>query len=133
MTPKRQGPPDFAWMTGFECSTFPQVGMDELALTQHDRFWGSDLVRAVDSGCTTIRYGIRWHVVNPHPHVWDWSSIDGPMDLMRHLGIEAGVGLFPLGCPGGGGTGRNAAFFPGLPGGGGGRFPPPLSLGPLVH
>ena len=26
---------DWRWMTGFECSTFPQVGMDELALTQH--------------------------------------------------------------------------------------------------
>ena len=103
---------DFAWMTGFECSTFPQVGMDELALTQHDRFWGSDLVRAVDAGCRTIRYGIRWHVVNPQPHVWEWSSVDGPMDLMRHLGIEPVVDLFHFGVPTWLGTGVMTTIFP---------------------
>ena len=46
----RPGRADFEWMTGFECSTFPQVGMDEIALTQHDRLWGSDLLRAMDAG-----------------------------------------------------------------------------------
>src|SRR5947209_15940391 len=61
------------WLTGFECTAFPQVGMDELALTQHDRFWGSDLLLAARAGCTTIRYGIRWHVVNPKPSGWDWT------------------------------------------------------------
>ncbi len=90
---------DFAWMTGFECSTFPGVGMDQLELTQHDRFWGGDLARAAEAGCRTIRYGIRWHVVNPRPHVWDWSSLDGPFDLMRELGIEPIVDLFHFGVP----------------------------------
>jgi beta-glucosidase len=103
---------DFEWMTGFECSTFPQVGMDELALTQHDRFWGSDLARAVDAGCRTIRYGIRWHVVNPHPHEWEWSSVDGPMDLMKHLGIEPIVDLFHFGVPTWLGTGVMTTIFP---------------------
>jgi beta-glucosidase len=91
--------PDFAWMTGFECSTFPQVGMDQLALTQHDRFWGSDLVRVRESGCRVLRYGIRWHVVNPEPHRWDWSSLDGPFELMQELGIEPIVDLFHFGVP----------------------------------
>jgi beta-glucosidase len=86
-------------MTGFECSTFPQVGMDELALTQHDRFWGSDLMRARDTGCRVLRYGIRWHVVNPRPHVWDWSSLDGPMELIRELGMEPVADLFHFGVP----------------------------------
>ena len=36
---------EYEWMTGFECSAFPQMGMDELELTQHDRFWASDLLR----------------------------------------------------------------------------------------
>ena len=96
---RRPEPADFEWMTGFECSTFPQVGMDELALTQHDRFWGSDIVRAREAGCRVIRYGIRWHVVNPRPHQWDWTSVDGPMELMRHLGIEPVVDLFHFGTP----------------------------------
>jgi beta-glucosidase len=87
------------WMTGFECTAFPQVGMDELALTQHDRFWGSDLLLAARAGCTTIRYGIRWHVVNPAPREWDWTSVDGPLQLMRDLGIEPIVDLFHFGVP----------------------------------
>lgn len=91
---------DFAWLTGFECSTFPQQGMDQLELTQHDRFYASDLLLARDSaGCRTIRYGIRWHIVNPRPGVFDWSSLDGPMELMRELGMEPIVDLFHFGTP----------------------------------
>ena len=103
---------DFEWMTGFECSTFPQVGMDELELTQHDRFWGSDILRAKEAGCRTVRYGIRWHVVNPRPHDWDWSSVDGPMELMRHLEMEPIVDLFHFGVPEWLGTGVLASIFP---------------------
>lgn len=90
---------DFEWMTGFECTTFPQIGMDELALTQHDRFWASDILRAREAGCRVLRYGIRWYVVNPRPRQWDWSSLDGPMELMRHLEMEPIVDLFHFGVP----------------------------------
>ena len=103
---------DFEWMTGFECSTFPQVGMDELELTQHDRFWGSDILRAKEAGCRVVRYGIRWHVVNPRPHEWDWSSVDGPMELMRHLDMEPIVDLFHFGVPEWLGTGVLTSIFP---------------------
>jgi beta-glucosidase/6-phospho-beta-glucosidase/beta-galactosidase len=105
---------DFRWLTGFECSTFPQIGMDELALTQHDRFWASDILRALEAGCRTIRYGIRWHVVNPAPQVWDWSSVDGPMELLRHLGMEPIVDLFHFGVPTWAGTGVMSSIFPDL-------------------
>jgi beta-glucosidase/6-phospho-beta-glucosidase/beta-galactosidase len=103
---------DFEWLTGFECSTFPQVGMDELALTQHDRFWGSDILRARDAGCRVLRYGIRWHVVNPRPHVWDWTSLDGPMELMRYLGMEPIADLFHFGVPEWLGNGVMSSVFP---------------------
>jgi beta-glucosidase/6-phospho-beta-glucosidase/beta-galactosidase len=103
---------DWAWMTGFECTAFPQAGMDELALTQHDRFWGSDLLLAARAGCTVIRYGIRWHVVNPTPREWDWSSVDGPMQLMRDLGLEPVVDLFHFGVPAWLGEGVMSPIFP---------------------
>jgi beta-glucosidase/6-phospho-beta-glucosidase/beta-galactosidase len=112
--PRPAGEHDFRWLTGFECSTFPQIGMDELALTQHDRFWGSDIVRALDAGCRTVRYGIRWHVVNPAPQVWDWASVDGPLELMRHLGMEPIVDLFHFGVPAWTGTGVLSSIFPDL-------------------
>jgi beta-glucosidase/6-phospho-beta-glucosidase/beta-galactosidase len=99
MTPTTADSRDWQWMTGFECTTFPQSGMDELELTQHDRFWGSDLLAAARAGCTTIRYGIRWNVVNPSPRAWDWSTVDGPMQLLRDLGIEPVVDLFHFGVP----------------------------------
>jgi beta-glucosidase/6-phospho-beta-glucosidase/beta-galactosidase len=91
--------PTWRWMTGFECTAFPQVGMDELELTQHDRFWGSDLLLAARAGCTAVRYGIRWHVVNPSPREWDWTSVDGPLQLMRDLDLEPIVDLFHFGVP----------------------------------
>jgi beta-glucosidase len=110
--PRGIGPVDFEWMTGFECSTFPQIGMDELKLTQHDRFWGSDILRAREAGCRVIRYGIRWYVVNPRPHVWDWSSLDGPMELLRHLEMEPVVDLFHFGVPEWLATGVMTSIFP---------------------
>jgi beta-glucosidase len=93
------GRTDFQWMTGFECSAFPQVGVDELDATQHDRWWASDLVRLRDVGITLIRYGIPWHRVNPRPHQYDWSWTDQVLDLMETLGITPIVDLFHFGTP----------------------------------
>ncbi|HYN89630.1 MAG TPA: family 1 glycosylhydrolase [Ardenticatenaceae bacterium] len=90
---------DFQWMTGFECSAFPQVGADELEATQHYRWWASDLVRLRDVGFTMIRYGIPWHLVNPKPHVYDWDWVDQAVDLMAVLGITPIVDLFHYGTP----------------------------------
>lgn len=98
--PARAEATDFRWLTGFECSTFPQQGLDQLELTQHDRFWASDLLLARDgAACQTIRYGIRWHIVNPRPGHFEWASLDGPMDLLRRLGMEPIVDLFHFGTP----------------------------------
>jgi beta-glucosidase/6-phospho-beta-glucosidase/beta-galactosidase len=90
---------DFQWMTGFECSAFPQIGADELEETQHYRWWASDLVRLRDVGITLIRYGIPWHRVNPRPHEYDWSWTDQAMDLLGLLGITPIVDLFHYGTP----------------------------------
>ena len=90
---------EFQWMTGFECSAFPQLGTDELDQTQHYRWWASDLVRLRDIGITCIRYGIPWHVVNPKPHQYDWSWTDQALDLLETLGITPMVDLFHYGTP----------------------------------
>ncbi len=90
---------DFQWMTGFECSAFPQIGADELEETQHYRWWASDLVRVCEVGITMIRYGIPWHRVNPRPHEYDWRWTDQALDLMQQLDITPIVDLFHYGTP----------------------------------
>ena len=90
---------DFQWMTGFECAAFPQVGTDELEQTEHLRWFASDLVRVRDTGVRVIRYGIPWHIVNPRPHVYDWSWTDQAIDLMGVLGITPIIDLFHFGTP----------------------------------
>ena len=90
---------DFQWMTGFECSAFPQIGADELEETQHYRWWASDLERLREVGFTLIRYGIPWHRVNPRPHEYDWSWTDQAVDLLGVLGITPIVDLFHYGTP----------------------------------
>src|SRR6478609_2385024 len=90
---------DFRWMTGFECSAFPQIGADELEETQHYRWWASDLARVRDVGITMIRYGIPWHRVNPQPHEYDWRWADQALDLMQTLGITPIVDMFHYGTP----------------------------------
>jgi beta-glucosidase len=89
----------FRWMTGFECSAFPQIGADELAETQHYRWWASDLARVRDVGITMIRYGIPWHRVNPRPHEYDWTWCDQALDLLHTLGITPILDLFHYGTP----------------------------------
>lgn len=74
-------------MTGFECSSFPQIGMDELELTQHDDYWASHLVRVRDElGINFIRYGIPWDRVNIRPHECDWRWTD---QVMIFCGLSA--------------------------------------------
>ena len=90
---------DFQWMTGFESSAFPQVGVDELEDTQHYRWWASDLVRVREVGITLIRYPIPWQRVNPRPHEYDWRWTDQALDLMQALGITPIVDLFHFGTP----------------------------------
>ncbi len=86
-------------MTGFECSSFPQIGMDELDLTQHYQYWASDLVRVRDLGINFIRYGVPWDRVNIRPHEYDWRWTDQVMDLMQVLGINPIVDLYHFGSP----------------------------------
>ncbi|MEO8288422.1 MAG: family 1 glycosylhydrolase [Chloroflexota bacterium] len=90
---------DFQWMTGFECTAFPQVGTDELEQMQHYKWFASDLVRVRDVGIKVLRYGIPWHTVNTAPQVYDWQWTDQVIDLMGLLGITPIIDLFHFGTP----------------------------------
>lgn len=98
--------PAWMWAVGIEDTFIPQVAtstgrvLDEYNLTQHDRFWRSDLQLAADLGIRWMRYGIPWYRVNPAPGVFDWSWTDQVIPYMvRDLGIQPIVDLVHYGCP----------------------------------
>lgn len=63
---------------GFECSTHRGRHGDRhdlIASTQHDQFAQSDYRRLRETGITTVREGIRWHLIERAPERYDFSSV----------------------------------------------------------
>jgi beta-glucosidase len=96
---------EFWWLAGIE-DTFitapsPRTGrtLDEYELTEHYQRWREDLDLFAELGVRRVRYGIPWHRVNPAPGVWDFSSVDPPIDRLLELGIDPIVDLVHYGLP----------------------------------
>jgi len=67
-----------AFMGGFECSTHRLHSgrrLDLIAATQHDRFALLDYQRLQRLGMRVAREGVRWHLVEPRPGYYDFSSV----------------------------------------------------------
>jgi beta-glucosidase/6-phospho-beta-glucosidase/beta-galactosidase len=65
------------FMAGFECSThrrFDKRRLDLIAGTKHDRFVASDYQAVATHGMKAARDGLRWHMIETAPGVYDWSS-----------------------------------------------------------
>lgn len=96
----------FLWTVGIEDTFVPQLAtrtgrvLDEYELTQHYRFWRTDLALAAALGVRFMRYGFPWHILNPAPGVFDWSWPDEVLPYMiQELGIEPIVDFVHYGCP----------------------------------
>ncbi|MDX2162169.1 MAG: beta-glucosidase [bacterium] len=79
------------FMGGFECSSHRHRSgqrLDLMALTGHDRHFAQDYDRLAAHGLYTARTGIRWHLVEPRPHVYDWSSVVPMIRAARERGIQ---------------------------------------------
>lgn len=62
---------------GFECSTQKRQDgkrLDLLAATGHDEHAGADFAQLAALGISTVRNGLRWHLIERSPGRWDWSS-----------------------------------------------------------
>ncbi len=99
-------PTAFMWATGIEDTFVPQIRrrgervLDEYALTQHYRYWRSDLRLATDLGVKAIRYGIPWYKVNPAPGVFDWQWVDQVLNYAVHdCGLTLLIDLMHYGTP----------------------------------
>ncbi len=65
------------FMGGFECATHfrrDRTRVDVLAMTAHDRRCAHDYRLLREAGITTARDGLRWHIIEKVPGVYDWSS-----------------------------------------------------------
>lgn len=88
---------------GFECSTHRMRGgrEDVIAASQHDRTAETDYRRLHPFGVRTVRDGVRWHLVEPAPGRYDWSSFLPMLQAARRAGTEVVWDLCHYGWPDG--------------------------------
>lgn len=79
------------FLGGFECSTHRARSgrrLDLVAATGHDRFAAKDYALLQSIGICTVRDGIRWHLVEPHPGEYDFSSALPMLRAARETGMQ---------------------------------------------
>ena len=89
-------------MGGFECSTHRDARgrrLDLIASTRHDEFAEADYSRLIDLNIETCRDGLRWHLIEPEPFRYDFSSLDKQIRAVKKSGIEVAWDYFHYGYP----------------------------------
>lgn len=90
------------FMGGFECSSHrarSRLRLDMLAATQHDRYAAADYARLRARGIRTVREGLRWHLVEPAPGRYDFSSALPILRAARDTGVQVIWDLCHYGWP----------------------------------
>jgi len=89
-------------MGGFECSTHKDKRgrrLDLIASTRHDKFAEADYCRLLEIGMKTCRDGLRWHLIEPEPFRYDFSSVRKQVAAARSTGIQVIWDYFHYGYP----------------------------------
>jgi beta-glucosidase/6-phospho-beta-glucosidase/beta-galactosidase len=89
-------------MGGFECSTHrirSGARRDLIASTRHDEFAEADYARLLEMGMGTARDGLRWHLMEPEPFRYDFSSLERQIKAARATGIQIVWDYFHYGYP----------------------------------
>lgn len=82
---------DSYFLGGFECSSHRRKDgqrLDLLRGTQHDVYAIQDYQSLVEHGIRTVRDGIRWHLAEPSPGVYDWSGFLPMLRAARQAGVQ---------------------------------------------
>jgi beta-glucosidase/6-phospho-beta-glucosidase/beta-galactosidase len=90
------------FMAGFECSSHRRpdgVRLDLIAATAHDRFALDDYRSCSALGLHTIRDGLRWHLIERAPGIYDWSSWVPMLEAAAESGVQVIWDLFHYGAP----------------------------------
>jgi len=90
------------FMGGFECSTHRDARgrrLDLIASTRHEEFAFADYSRLMDHGIGSCRDGVRWHLIEPEPLRYDFSSLTSQVEAAKQTGIEVIWDYFHYGYP----------------------------------
>lgn len=88
---------------GFESSSHRRAHdrrrVDMIAATEHDDNAESDYRALARHGILTVRDGLRWHLIEPSPGAYDWSSLIGQLRAAKASGTEVVWDILHYGWP----------------------------------
>ncbi len=90
------------WMGGFECSTHRRRDskrLDLLASSGHDVRAAADYRLLAGHGMKTVRDGVRWHLIERRPGLYDFASLLPMVRAARDTGTQVVWDLFHYGYP----------------------------------
>ncbi len=90
------------FLGGFECSTHRRGDgrrLDLIAATGHDRHAEADYRRLKALGLATLRDGLRWHLIERAPGLYDWSSLRSMAAAARRAEVQVIWDLCHYGWP----------------------------------
>ncbi len=90
------------FMGGFECATHGRhdgTRIDVLAATGHDTQAATDYRLLQQAGVRTVRDGLRWHLIEAVPGVYDWTSFLPMLDASLATGTQVVWDLCHWGVP----------------------------------
>jgi beta-glucosidase/6-phospho-beta-glucosidase/beta-galactosidase len=93
---------DSFFMAGFECSSHRRkdgVRLDLIRATAHDRHALDDYRGCAALGLRTIRDGLRWHLIETAPGVYDWSDWLKMISAAREAGVRVIWDIYHYGSP----------------------------------
>ena len=79
------------FMAGFECSTQKRRDgrrLDLIVSTQHGERVEADYRACAELGMKTLRDGLRWHLIERAPGVYDWSSWRPMLRAAKAAGVQ---------------------------------------------
>lgn len=89
---------------GFECSTHKRADgrrLDLIAATEHDTHVFGDYHQLRLHGITTVRDGLRWHLIEPHPGRFNWTTLLLMLNAAQSTRTEVIWDLMHYGWPDG--------------------------------
>ena len=93
---------DSFFMAGFECSSHRRrdgVRLDLIHATSHDRHVRQDYAACKRLGLSTLRDGVRWHLIEKEAGKYDWSSWLPMIEAAEDVGVQVIWDLFHYGSP----------------------------------